>query len=144
MSVSSILTSLQSSVSTTLGADWKELDYVYALEDNNFRDGDLRYGIGADSGDTVIGVNKSATFDFSFFVILTKSFINRSCDAKERVALSEIYDEFSAIDISVFQKKLNNASVLLVQDISYDSPNRIDKGTISVRVNFTIKFRNTL
>lgn len=142
MSVSSILTSLESSVSTTLGASWSELDHVYELEDNNFRSGTNSYGIGTLDGSDVLGTNKAITVDFNFFVVLSKTFINRTGDNKERLALSDIYDQFEAINQNVFQKKLNNDNILLVQGISYDQPERVDKGTIAVRVNFTIKYRN--
>lgn len=142
MSISSILTSLENQVSTTLGSGWKELQYVYTLEDNNFKNNRSRYGVGAESGDSVTGTNKAITVDFQFFVVLVKSFVNRGGDAREREVLSEIYDEFETINQNVFQKKLNNANVLLVSDLSYESPERIDKGTLAVRVNFTIKYRN--
>jgi hypothetical protein len=55
--------------------------------------------------------------------------------------LYQIYDAFDLINKNIFQKKLNNSNILVVQDISYDVPERIEKGTIAVRVNFTIKTR---
>lgn len=141
MSVSSILTSLESQVSATLGASWKELDYVYDLEANSTRSIDLRYGVGASEGVSVLGTTKAVTVDFNFFVILSKSFKNRSCDAKQRTVLSEIYDEFENINVNVFQKKLGNAQVLLVSDLSYSEPEVIHEG-LAVRVDFLIKYRN--
>jgi hypothetical protein len=141
MSVSSILTSLKSSVGDVLGSGWSELNHVYNLEDNSFRTGDNRFGVGALSGDSVSGTNKAITLDFGFFVVLTNSFVNRSSDANEREALSVIYDQFDSINENVFQKKLNNANILVVQDISYDEPLKVDRGVISVRVNFTVKYR---
>lgn len=142
MSVSSILTSLENQVATVLGADYSELDYIYNLEDNNFKNNDKRYGIGSDTGSSVSGTNKAITKDFGFFVVLTRCFVNRSSDEKEREVLSEIYDQLELVDKAVFQKKLNDASVLLVSDIAYETPLKIDKGTIAVRVNFIIKYRN--
>jgi len=142
MSVSSILTSLESQVSTTLGASWSELDYIYNLEDNSFRTGDNKYGVGTLTGANVTGATKAITLDFDFFVVLCKNFVNRQDDVNERVALSDIYDQFEEINKNVFQKKLSNANILVVQDISYDEPEKIDRGVISVRVNFTIKYRN--
>ena len=141
MSLSSILTSLENQVSTTLGAEWKELNYIYDLEQNSFRAGKKAYGVGADSGNSVSGTTKAVTIDFNLFVVLTRTYINRSNDVKEREVLSDIYDQFDAINVNVFQKKLNNANVLLVQDISYSSPEKVDEQTISVRVDFTIKYR---
>ena len=142
MSISSILTSLENQVSATLGAEWSELKYVYNLEDNNFRDGSNSYGVGALSGSNVSGTNKALTVDMGFFITLTKNFVNRSNDSKEREVLSDIYDKFEDININVFQKKLSNSSVLVVQDITYEEPEKIDKGTIAVTCSLIIKYRN--
>jgi len=142
MSISSILTSLESQISTTLGASWSELEYIYDLEANNTKSIDKRYGVGTLSGASVTGTTKAVTVDFDFFIVLTKSFVNRSSDEKQRTLLSEIYDEFEVINRNIFQKKLNNANILLVSALSYDEPEIIDSNGIAVKVNFTIKFRN--
>ena len=142
MSVSSILTSLNNQVSSTLGSGWKELKHVYNLEDNNNRAIDNGYGVGTFDGANVSGTNKAITLDFNFFIVLTKKFTNRNGDNNEREVLSDIYDQFETINQNIFQKKLNNARILLVQDINYDAPERVDRGEIAVRVTFTIKYRN--
>lgn len=142
MSVSSILTSLSTQIGTTLGATWSELDYVYELERNNFRNGEKGFAIGASSGSNVAGTNKAITLDFGFFVVLTQTHANRSSDSGERSALTTIYDAFENINDDIFQKKLNNSSVLVVQGVEYSAPEIVNKGTIAVRVDFTIKYRN--
>jgi len=141
MSVSSILTDLEAQVATTLGATWSELDYVYNLEANGAKSIDLRYGVGSGEGSSVAGTTKAITVDFNFFVVLTKSFKNRSDDSNQRTVLSEIYDQLETININVFQKKLGNSAVLLVSDLSYSEPEVIHEG-LAVRVDFIIKFRN--
>lgn len=140
--ISSILTSLASQTATLLGSDWKELDYVYDLEMNEFRSSDKRYGVGALSGSSVSGTTKSVTVDFSFFVVLTRTYVNRSDDGNERAVLSDIYDKIDTLNEAIFQRKLNNANVLLVSELSFDSPEKIDTGTISVKVNFVVKYRD--
>jgi hypothetical protein len=90
MSLSSIITSLNTQVSTILGNDWSELKYVYELEDNNYRNASSSYGVGVTSGNSVAGTVKAITLDFSFFVVLTKTFVNRQDDSNERTALSDI------------------------------------------------------
>lgn len=142
MSISSILTDLESQVSTTLGAGWSELNYVYDLEQNTARNNEKRYGVGSLSGSSVPGTNKAVTVDFQFFVVLTRYIINDNSDEKERTALSEIYDKFEDINKNVFQKKLSNSNILLVSDLSYDVPEKVGDNTLAVRVNFTIKYRN--
>jgi len=141
MNVSSILTSLNTQISDTLGNTWSELDYVYDLEKNKKDRIDLRYGVGASSGDTVSGVTKAATFDFNFFCVLSKCINNKLSDQNQRTTLSAIYDQYENIVVNVFQKKLNNSNILLVSGISYDDPEVIHEA-ITVRMNFVIKFRN--
>ena len=142
MSISSILTDLESQVSTTLGSLWSELDYVYNLEANSARSMDFKYGVGASEGQSVLGVTKAVTVDFGFFVVLTKRFINRSSDEKQRTIISDIYNEFENINVAVFQKKLGNSAVLLVSDLAYSEPEVIGEDAISIRVDLIIKYRN--
>jgi len=142
MSASSILTSLTSEVGTLLGASWSELDYIYDIEKNNFKSNKSRYGIGTRGASSTSGTNKAVTMDHIFFVTLTSNFTNRSSDAKERVALSELYDKIELISKVIFQKKLNNASVLLVSNLDYDEPSNPSTGTIALTVNVTVKYRN--
>jgi hypothetical protein len=142
MSISSILTSITSQVSTSLGGTWSELEYIYNLEANNTKNIEKRYGVGTLNGASVGGTTKAITVDFDFFIVLTKNFVNRSSDENQRTLLSEIYDEFETINQNIFQKKLNNANILLVSDLSYDEPEIINDNGISVKVNFTIKYRN--
>jgi len=141
MSVSSILTSLEAQVSSTLGSDWSELEYIYDLEANNSKNIEKRYGVGVDSGDSVPGTNKAITYDFNFFVVLTRCYVNKSSDEAERVVISDLHDKLESIDINVFQKKLGNARVLLVSDINHEAPEKLDKGGVALRVNFVVKFR---
>lgn len=142
MSLSSIITSLNDAVSNILGNNWQELQYIYQLEDNTFRSGDSRFGVGVNDGSSVAGTNKAVTLDFSFFVVLTKTFVNRSNDISERASISDIYDQFDSINKNIFQKKLNNVNILLVQDINFEAPERVDTSTISVKCNYTIKYRS--
>ena len=142
MSVSGILTSLTSQVSTTLGASWSELEYIYDLEANSSKGNDLRYGVGTISGSSVTGTNKAITLDFGFFVVLTKNFVNRSSDENERTVISAIYDEFETLNQNIFQKKLNNVNILLVSELSYNGPEVIGEKTLAIRVDFIVKYRN--
>jgi len=141
MSVSSILTSLEAQVSATLGSEYKELEYIYDLESNNSKNIEKRYGVGVDTGDSVSGTNRAITLDFNFFVVLTRSYVNKSSDESERIIISDLHDKIESIDVNVFQKKLNNANVLLVSSISHDAPEKLDKGGVALRVNFVVKFR---
>ena len=142
MSVSSILTSLEAQVATVLGADWSELDYSYNLEANSNKSLEKKYGVGASSGSSVDGTTKALTVDFGFFIVLTRCFVNRSDDANERAMLSDMYDQFDNINETIFQKKLNNANILVVSSLDYEEPTTVGDQGLSLKVNVTIKYRN--
>lgn len=140
MSAANIITSLTTQVSTTLGANWSELKYVYDIERNEYRNKN-GYGVGVGSSNTVSGTNKASTYDLNCFVVLTETFNNRVNDSNQRVAIANLLTAKESIDTNVFQKKLNNASVLLVQEIGMDEPTVIDDSTLSLRFNYIIKYR---
>ena len=127
--VSSILTSLKNQVASTLGASWSELNYVYELSQNEFRGSDKRYGIGAESGTSVDGTNKAITIDMGFFVVLTRTFANRSSDSNERTVLSDIYDQLELININSYFEDINFHNSIKYRNnsnfkIIYDSNSR--------------------
>lgn len=141
--VSTILTNLKSAVASALTGSWSELDYIYDLEKNSFRNASNRYGVGVLDAQTVSGVNRAVTLNTRFFVVLTNTFTNRSGDTNERSAISTLYNQFEEIHKDVFQKKLGSPSVvLLVSDIIMEEPLVVDKGTLSLRGSFNIQHRN--
>lgn len=141
--VGTILTGLKTAVSTVLGASYKELKYVYSLEDNDVTAMKKAYGVGVRDGGSVSGITKNATIDQQFFVVLTDRFTNRSKDANERAVISSLYEQIDNLNIEIFQKKVNAPSVVLaVQDISLGEPERIDKGAIAITIEYTIKYRS--
>ena len=85
--VGTILTGLKTAVSTVLGASYKELKYVYSLEDNDVTAMKKAYGVGVRDGGSVSGITKHATIDQQFFVVITDRFTNRSKDASERAVM---------------------------------------------------------
>lgn len=143
MSVASILTDLTTEIGTLLGANWSELDYIYDLEKNNWKNSDKRYGVGVRGGSSVSGTNKAITVDQEFFVVLTETFRNKHDDGNERTVLSDIYNQFDTIKNNIFQSKINNSSsVLVVSELSYEEPTNPDEGIVSVTMNFIVKYRN--
>lgn len=142
MSASGILASLSSQVSSTLGSGWQELKYVYDPENNDLKTQKQGFGVGIGGSDTVSGTNKSVTYDQEFFVILTDSFGNRRNDESQRDAISTLLTAKESLDVQIFQKKLNNSDVLLVQEIGMDEPEIIATGVVLLRFRYIIKFRN--
>lgn len=141
MSISSVITSLTSQIATLLGNDWKELKYVYEVEKNDFRNQKNGYGVGFAGNATVPGTTKAVTKDNELFVVLTKQFGNRSSDVSERSAISALLDKKDILDKNIFEKKLNNSSVLVVQEISTEAPGPVADSVIALRFSYIIKTR---
>jgi len=142
LSLSSVLTSLNTQVSTILGSDWKELKYIYDPEKNDHRSQNNGFGVGFSGSATVPGTTKAVTYDSEIFVVLTSQFANRSSDSSQREAISTLLDKKELLDVSIFQKKLNNSAVLLVSEIGTEAPEIIGEGVVMMRFSYTIKTRN--
>lgn len=141
MSVSSVITSLTSQIGTLLGSDWKELKYIYEVEKNDFRSQKRAYGVGFAGNTTVPGTTKSVTKDNEIFVVLTAQHTNRSNDSSERAAISTLLDKKEILDKNIFEKKLNNSSVLVVQEISTEAPEQVADNVIALRFSYIVKTR---
>lgn len=142
MKASGILTSLNDQIASILGSDWQELKYIYDPEKNDLKTQKKGYGVAIGASDTVSGTNKAVTYDHSYSVLLTQSFGNRRNDENQRTAISTLLDAKEDLDKAIFQKKLNNSDVLVVQDIGMDEPELIADGVVLLRFNYIIKFRN--
>lgn len=141
--VGAILTALKTEVSTLLGASYKELKYVYNLEDNDKRAMQKAYGVGVRSGNTVSGVVKAATVDQVFFVTICDHINNRSNDESQRTVISNLYEQIDTLTKNIFQKKVNAPTVVLsVQDFALNEPEVIDKNSLAITVEYTIKYRS--
>lgn len=141
MSVSSVITSLTSQIATLLGNDWKELKYVYEVEKNDFRNQKNGYGVGFAGNTTVAGTTKAVTKDNELFVVLTKQFGNRASDSSERTAILELLDKKDILDKNIFEKKLNNSSVLVVQEIGTEAPESVADSVVALRFTYVVKTR---
>jgi len=118
------------------------LKYSYDLEANDYRGSELGYGVTVGGGNSVEGTHKSITMDQSFGVILTGRFGGRAKDLAEREALNVIYDNLELLYVDFFQSKLGiNSVVYLVSSLELDEPEKIADNIISVKMNFTVKFR---
>lgn len=141
MSLSSVLTSLNSQVSTLLGADWQELKYVYEPEKNDYRSQRNGFGVAFTGNSTVPGTTKAVTYDSEVSILLTSQFSNRSSDSSQREAVSTLLDKKELLDKNIFQKKLNNSAVLLVSEIGTDAPEVVGDGVLLLRFTYIIKTR---
>lgn len=142
--VPDILEALETRVKAVLPSSYKRLRYTYDLEKNDLRKADNGYCIGVGAGETVTGSNKAATIDQTFFMVITDRYTNRTSDKNERTILKSIYTQLETIYKDIFQSKAGLGSIILVvQGFSFDEPEKLSDGTLSVRMDFSIKYRVT-
>lgn len=140
--ISTILDALNTQVQAVIGADWKEMKYIYEPEKNDKRGADKGYGVGVGESDTVEGVTTKITKDTTFFIQLAKRFANRNDDSNERTAINDIYEQLEAIDQQVFERKLGIQTVVfVVQSIGTEAPVNISDDVVMVKANYVIKHR---
>ncbi len=136
-----ILTAIDTRI-VVLSTGRKKLSYSYDLEKNGKTDEDNAYGFGAGASTQTDGPMKTVTVDQEFFVVLTENFVNRSGDSKESEAINLIYDDLETISKDFVSSKLGiSNTVLVVESVGLDAPEKISNNTISIKANFIIKHR---
>jgi hypothetical protein len=136
-----ILSAIDARVQVVLPT-YELLKFSYDLEANDYRGSETAYGVTVGGGNSVEGTHKSITMDQNFGVVLTARFGGRAKDIAEREALNIIYDNLELLYVDFFQSKLGlNAVVYLVNALELDEPEKIADNIISVKMNFTVKFR---
>lgn len=139
--------SMLTEISTELGSDYKQLAYVEVVEKNSFRTSNNRYGVRALDAVQIPGVNKFATFDQTYEVVLTKGYVQSNIDDSEQVESSfDLRELMHDIYVRLVKGKAGiPASVINVNNLVISEPEYLedDKVTI-IRANMTITYRNTL
>jgi len=136
-----ILNAIQSRI-TALGLSRNKLKYSYDLEKNSSRDESSGYGFGVAEGDFTEGPFKALTLNQTFFVVLTENYINRRGDSNEDAAIKSIYDDLEVINRDFVSSKLGiGSTVLVVESLTLDAPEKISENTISVKAFFLVKHR---
>jgi hypothetical protein len=142
MSVSTILSSLETETSDYLGATWKRINYTYEPEKNSSRE-DKRFGIGVANGTQVTGTFKAITMDTEFFITLQERFVNRSNDSDMRGTIDNLHDNVLGLYTRLINTKIGQPSiVLVVQDLSFEEPEILEENTVRVTFRFIVKYRN--
>ena len=127
---------------TALATGRTKLKYSYDLEKNGSRSETNAYGFGAGASSQVEGPTKAVTQDQEFFVVLTEKFVNRTGDSKESESINTIYADMETIISDFVSSKLGiNATVLVVQSVGLDAPEKISENSISIKANFIVKHR---
>ena len=117
--------------------DYAQIDYSYALEANECRGKEKRYGFTPSTAIFVEGRQLGfTTMDHTFRIILLDSYANRDDDSRQRAKLDSLYTDMQKV-IAAFNKKpftLPTAEnkIILVSGATIEEPQFIDDNAVSV------------
>lgn len=144
--VQNIITQAESLASTTLGATYQRLPFVYDVTKNDVRHATLAYAVRPLSAIPAETVTKVYTLDHEFELILTDTIARAVSDDERRSALNTMYNKADEIFKALVNTKINLAStVLLVTSPSMSEPEFLyDHKFVVLRMQFTVKYRSAL
>lgn len=126
--------------------DYTALDYSYALEANECRAKNSRYGFTPAGADFVEGRALGfTTIDHVFTITLLNAYANKDDDSKQRTSLDKLYTDMQKL-IAKFNKKpftlpTPENKILLISGASIEPPEFIDDNAVSVlRASITIRY----
>ena len=144
--VENIVDNSKSTAATVLGAGYKELRFVYAVEKNDIRSAEKAYSVRPLSAIPAESTVKAYTVDHQFELVLTDT-IGRSDDDTQRTdALMVMYDKIDEIFKAFINTKLSlPATVLWVSSPSISEPEFVlDNKLVILRMQYTVKYRSLL
>lgn len=144
--VADILTESRSIASTTLGATWQRLQFIFDVTKLNERTGKQAFGIrplGAVPNETV---TKSFTQDHDFELILSDTFARGQSDIQREEVLDVMYDRQDEIMQQMVLTKINlSSTVMNVSQPTISEPEFFDDNKLVVlRTQYTVKYRSLL
>lgn len=126
--------------------DYAELDYTYALDANECRGKEKRYGFTPSIATFIEGRSMGfTTMDHTFLITLVDSYANHDDDFKQQASLNNLYTDMQKL-IAKFNKKpftLPTASnkILLVSGATLEEPEFIDSNSVAVlRATINIRY----
>ena len=139
--VTEVLTALRTEVADVLGSDWSRMAYVYNPSKNDFRAGDMGYGVRALDAVEDNLINKQIDVIHTFEVLLSRYFLNRSNDENIEDVISELQDRTQDIYKRVLYTKLGGR-ILLASALSIAEPEIIEDNEVIVqRFSFDVRYR---
>ena len=145
--VKSVYDALKSNVTTTLGADWTELRFLFDVEQNDQRTLEQGFGVTPLAAVDNPSILKTYTLDQDFQIILTRT-QGREIDDTDKInALLDagfLYDQASEIFKSVLNTQLGiPAIVMSVSNPNMDAPLFLANAVV-LNITVTVKWRETL
>ena len=145
--VADIRAAILAQMSTTLGADYQVLPFVFTEDRNDARRGKLAYNcrpLGASPSEGQ--VNRSFTEDQGFEMILSDTFAVDVTDVQKLASIDVMFDKADEIMKAIVSTKLGlSAVVLFVSSPSYSEPELLRGAKmVLLRIQFIVKYRTQI
>lgn len=145
--VEQINDAITTEVSTTLGVNYAELNYLLDVEKNNFVSNAKKYGVRPLSASTTEGVTRFYTLDHAFQVILTHDYAPHPAnDQDQRDKTFLLFDKLDDLMKNLFKNKAGIPNIILnIDSVSIAEPEYFDEQKVLVlRADFNVKYRQAL
>jgi hypothetical protein len=131
---------------TAVTTGYTESKYVYDFTANNAKTSKKIYAVRpAESADSM-GANREITLDQTIEVLLSDVFANKGdTDAALQAVIEAINVDIDAINIRLFQRRLNLSWVLVISSIDISAP-LIDNNNnnVTLTAKYTVKYKMEL
>ena len=143
--VKSVYDALKSQVSTTLGATWSELSYLFNVEQNDRKEARKGFGVIPGAAVNNPSILKTYTLDQTFEIILTQTNTNElKDDDKINALLDDLYNQASEIFKDTLNTQLGIPTIVFtVSDPNMNEP-EFTENYIVLRIQVTVKWRESL
>lgn len=145
--VEQVLNAITSEIATELGANYKELAYIYNVEENNFRQSKQRFGVRPLEATQLPGVTKYLTHIHTFEVVLTEGYTDSAIgDSKIREKVNVAYENAHKIYNRLVREKGGLPLVVLdVTSLNIQEPELLtDDKVLVLRANVDVQYRISL
>lgn len=144
--VQNIMTNIEASAVTILGASYQKLLFTSDVSKNDSRHIALAYGVRPLSAASSISITRAYTLDHTFELILTDLVARYISDAEKAIIINIMYDKCDQLFVSMVNSKLSlPASVLSVSSPSISEPEFLeDQKFVVFRMQFVVKYRSLI
>lgn len=143
--VTSIFNAVTSTVTTALGAEYKQLRNIFAIEENDLRVINKAYAVRHGETSNAEGINRVYTMDQRFEVVIVNRAGTRDDDAATQAIFNNLYDKADDILRLAFSSKLGLSSVILnVDSPAISQPQLLENDAAVIILSFNVKYRKSI
>lgn len=143
--VRQIIDNSKSLASTTFGAEYQALRFIYEVEKNHLRGQRLGFAVRPLAASPAETVTKTFTLNQDFEIILTDSIARADDDSQKEEVIKVMYDMLDDFFQALINTKLSLPTIVLfVSAPSMSEPEFIDDNKLVIlRAQYTVRYRSS-